>query len=107
MLIKSRGKNLKVVLALVFGGGIAFFLYYFQAMYAYLDLSSTTCSSRSKRYAYQIPAASFSALMTNYGFIFFLGLAGVGVSFYLLRKQKKPLYWLILVLGFVCAVLLC
>jgi len=32
MLIKSKGKNIKVVLALALGGGIAFFLYYFQAM---------------------------------------------------------------------------
>ena len=43
MLIKSRGKNLKVVLALICGGGIAFFLYYFQAMYAYLDDSHQVC----------------------------------------------------------------
>ena len=99
MLIKSRGKNLKVVLALVFGGGIAFFLYYFQAMFAYLDLVILYVFFAIKTYAYQIPAAGFSALMTNYGFIFFLGLAGVGTSFYLLRKQKKPLYWLILVLA--------
>jgi hypothetical protein len=99
MLIKSRGKNLKVVLALVFGGGIAFFLYYFQAMFAYLDLVILYVFFAIKTYAYQIPAAGFSALMTNYGFIFFLGLVGVGVSFYLLRKQKKPLYWLILVLA--------
>ncbi len=99
MLIKSRGKNLKVVLALVFGGGIAFFLYYFQAMFAYLDLVILYVFFAIKTYAYQIPAASLDALMTNYGFIFFLGLAGVGISFYLLRKQKKPLYWLILVLA--------
>ena len=32
MLIKSRGAYLKVVVALILGGGIAFFLYYFQAM---------------------------------------------------------------------------
>ena len=49
MLIKSRGKNLKVVLALVFGGGIAFFLYYFQAMIAYLDVVIRTFSLRLKR----------------------------------------------------------
>ena len=32
MLIKSKGAYLKVVVALILGGGIAFFLYYFQAM---------------------------------------------------------------------------
>ena len=30
MVIKSRGKHLKVVLALLLGGGVAFFLYYSQ-----------------------------------------------------------------------------
>ena len=38
MLIKSRGAYLKVIIALIFGGGIAFFLYYFQAMVGYLDI---------------------------------------------------------------------
>lgn len=99
MLIKSRGKNLKVVVALALGGGIAFFLYYFQAMFAYLDLVIEYVFFAIKTYAYQIPAVGFGSLMTNFGFIFFLGLAGVGVSFYLLRKQKKPLYWLILALS--------
>jgi hypothetical protein len=99
MLITSRGKNLKVVLALICGGGIAFFLYYFQAMYAYLDLVIEYVFFAIKSYVYQIPAVGFSGLMTNFGFILFLGLAGVGVSFYVLRKQHKPLYWLILVLA--------
>lgn len=99
MLIKSRGKNLKVVLALGLGGGIAFFLYYFQAMYAYLGDVIKYVFFENKSYVYQIPAVNFSGLMTNYGFIFFVGLAGVGVSFYVLWKQHKPLYWLILVLA--------
>ena len=99
MLIKSRGKNLKVVLALVFGGGIAFFFYYFQAMFAYIDIVIEYVFFAIKSYAYQIPAVSFNAFITNYGFILFLGLAGVGISCYLLLKQKKPLFWLILTLA--------
>jgi hypothetical protein len=99
MLIKSRGKNLKIVLALGLGGGIAFFLYYFQAMYAYLGDVIKYVFFEIKSYVYQIPVVNFSGLMTNYGFILFVGLAGVGVSFYVLRKQRKPLYWLILVLA--------
>ncbi len=99
MLIKSRGKNLKVVLALVLGGGIAFFLYYFQAMVGYLDVVIKYVFFELKTYAYQIPNVNFGAFMVNFGFIFFLALGGVAVSFYLLRKQKKPLYWLTLVLS--------
>jgi len=37
--------------------------------------------------------------MTNFGFVFFAALAGVGVSFYVLKKEKKLLYWLILALA--------
>ncbi len=99
MLIKSRGKNLKIVLALALGGGIAFFLYYFQAMAGYLDVVIKYVFFEIKTYAYQIPNVNFGAFMVNFGFVFFLGLGGVAVSFYLLRKQKKPLYWLILVLS--------
>jgi hypothetical protein len=99
MLIKSRGKNLKVVLALGLGGGIAFFLYYFQAMYAYLGYVIDYVFFEIKSYVYQIPAVNFSGLMTDYGFILFVGLAGVAVSGYVLWKQHKPLYWLILVLA--------
>lgn len=99
MLIKSKGKNLKVIIALICGGGIAFFLYYFQAMYPYLDLVIEYLFFAIKTYAYQIPAVSFKAFMTNYGFIFFAGLAGIAISFHLLRKQKKPLFWLILALA--------
>jgi len=99
MLIKSKGKNLKVIVALICGGGIAFFLYYFQAMYPYLDLVIEYLFFAIKAYAYQIPAVSFKAFMTNYGFIFFAGLAGVGISFYLLRKHKKALFWFILALA--------
>ncbi|NLB74974.1 MAG: hypothetical protein GX799_00710 [Crenarchaeota archaeon] len=99
MLIKSRGKDLKVVLALTLGGGIAFFLYYFQAMYAYLGDVIKYVFFEIKSYVYQIPVVSFSGLMMNYGFILFVGLAGVGVSFYVLWKHHKPLYWLILVLA--------
>jgi len=99
MLIKSRGKNLKVVLALICGGGIAFFLYYFQAMIGYLDLVIAYVFFEIKAYAYQIPAVSFNAFMINFGFIFFSGLAGIVISYRLLKSQKKPLLWLILMLS--------
>jgi hypothetical protein len=100
MLLKSKGKNLKVVMALVLGGGVAFFLYYFQAMIGYLDLVIEYVFFAIKAYAYQIPAVSFPAFMTNFGFIFFLALVGIGISFYQLRKQKKPLFLFTLLWSF-------
>lgn len=100
MLIKSRGAYLKVVLALTLGGGIAFFLYYFQAMAGYLDIVIEYVFFAIKAYAYQIPAVSFNAFMVNFGFIFFLALAGIVISYHTLKKQKKLIFCLILVLSF-------
>ncbi len=99
MLVKSKGKNLKVVIAIALGGGIAFFLYYFQAMIGYIDVVRDYVFFAIKAYAYQIPAVSFNAFMVNFGFIFFLAFGGIAVSYRLLRKQKKTLFWLILVLS--------
>jgi hypothetical protein len=100
MLVKSKGKNLKVVMALALGGGIAFFLYYFQAMIGYIDVVIRYVFFEIKAYAYQIPYTSFGAFMIDYGFIFFFAVAGIGISFYLLKKRRKPLYFLILILSF-------
>jgi asparagine N-glycosylation enzyme membrane subunit Stt3 len=100
MLIKSKGAYLKVVLALILGGGIAFFLYYFQAMIGYLDIVIEYVFFAIKAYAYQIPAVSFNAFMINFGFIFFLALSGVFVSYYVLKKQKKLILFVTLFLGF-------
>ncbi len=100
MLIKSKGANMKVVLALVLGGGIAFFLYYFQAMAGYIGLVIEYVFFAVKTYAYQEPSVSFKMFMINFGFIFFLALGGIVVSFYLLRKQKKPIFLITLLLSF-------
>jgi len=99
MLIKSRGKNLKVVLALILGGGIAFFLYYFQAMIGYLDIAIYYVFFAFKTYLYQVPSVELNAFMVNFGFIFLLAIAGIAISFHTLRKQKKPLYWLVLIVS--------
>jgi hypothetical protein len=100
MLIKGKGAYLKVVMALILGGGIAFFLYYFQAMIGYLDIVIEYVFFAVKTYAYQIPAASFSAFMNNFGFIFFFAFAGMFVSYFILKKQKKMIFYLTLMLSF-------
>ena len=100
MLIKSRGAHLKVVIALVLGGGIAFFLYYFQAMIGYLDIVIQYVFFAIKAYAYQIPAVSFNAFMINFGFIFFFAIGGIFVSYYVLKKQKNLIFFVTLMLSF-------
>lgn len=100
MLIKSKGAYLKVVVALILGGGIAFFLYYFQAVFRYLDLVLEYVFFAVKTYAYQIPSASFNAFLVNFGFIFFLSLVGIYVSYHVLKPKKKLIFFLTLMLAF-------
>ena len=100
MLIKSRGSYLKVIIALILGGGIAFFLYYFQAMIGYLDLVIKYVFFEIKTYAYQIPYTNFNSFMINFGFIFFFALAGLVISYRILKQNKKPIFYLILLLSF-------
>jgi len=99
MVIKSRGRSLKVVLALLVGAGIAF-LYYFQAMFLYIGLVVEYVFFAVKTYAYQIPSVSFNAFMINFGFILFLALGGIVISFFLLRKEKKGFFYAVLLISF-------
>lgn len=100
MLIKSKGAYLKVVMALILGGGIAFFLYYFQAMIGYLNVVIEYVFFVIKAYAYQIPAVSFNSFMINFGFIFFFAVSGILVSYYVLKTQKKLIFFVTLMLSF-------
>jgi len=100
MLIKSKGAYLKVVVALTLGGGIAFFLYYVQAMLPYLGLVIEYVFFAEKSYAAQIPAASFNSFVANFSFIFFFALAGIFISYYLLKREKKLIFYAILMLVF-------
>lgn len=100
MLIKFKGANLKVVIALVLGGGIAFFLYYFQAMIGYIGLVVEYVFFAVKTYAYEIPYVSFNAFMYDFGFIFFFALAGIVISYFLLKKVNRLFSYVILMLSF-------
>jgi hypothetical protein len=100
MLIKSRGKYLKVLLALFLGGGIAFSIYYLPAILPYLGILVDIIFFMQTSYAFQIPAASFNSFMVNFGFIFFFALSGIFIAYRLLKVKKKPIFYLILLLSF-------
>jgi hypothetical protein len=100
MLIKSRGTHLKALIAVILGGGVAFFLYYFQAMLPYLGVLIEHVFFTQKTMIYQIPATTLSAFMVNFGFVFIISLAGIFIAFFNLRAKKEPLFFLILFLSF-------
>jgi hypothetical protein len=94
MLIKSKGAHLKV------GGGIAFFLYYIQAMLPYLDVLIYYVFFGIETYAYQIPSASFDSFMINFGFVLLLATGGITIAYYQLKTSGKLILYLILALSF-------
>jgi hypothetical protein len=100
MLIKSRGTHLKALIAVILGGGIAFFLYYSQAMLPYLGVLVEHVFFMQKTMAYQIPGTTLSAFMLNFGFVFIISLAGIFLAFFNLRAKKKPLFFLIMFCSF-------
>jgi hypothetical protein len=106
MLIKSRGKHLWTLVALILGGGIAFFLYYFQAMMPYLGVLLEHVLFTQKTTLYQIPATTLNAFMVNFGFVLIAAIMGVFVAFFNLRARKQLLLYLILFLSFVVPLVL-
>jgi hypothetical protein len=101
MFMKFRGRQLKALIAVILGGGIAFFLYYFQAMWPYLDQIIAHVFFMQKTTLYQIPATTLSAFMVNFGFVFILAIVGIVISFFDLKARKQSLLYLILLVSFV------
>jgi hypothetical protein len=100
MLIKSRGKHLKALIAVILGGAIAFFLYYFQAMFPYLGVLVEHVFFMQKTTVYQIPGTTLSAFMVSFGFVFIISIVGIFIAFFNLRARKEPLFFLILFMSF-------
>jgi hypothetical protein len=106
MLIKSRGKYLRALMAVILGGGVAFFLYYFQAAMPYLGGAVEHLFFQQKTTLYQVPATTLNAFMVNFGFIFVTALCGIFVAFFSLKKEKKLTLFLILFLSFLVPLIL-
>lgn len=101
ILVKSRGKHLTGLIAVILGGGIAFFLYYIRAMLPYLGGVIEHLFFAQKTTLYQIPATTLNAFMINFGFIFIIAVCGIFVAYFNLRAQKKLLLFLVLFLSFI------
>ncbi len=106
MFIKSRGKYFKALIAVILGGGIAFFLYYSQAMFPYLGVLIEHVFFMQKTTLYQIPGTTLNAFMVNFGFVFVISIAGIFIAFQKLRAKKQPLFFLILFMSFLVPLVL-
>jgi hypothetical protein len=100
VLVKSKGHFSKALIAAVLGGVIAFLIYYVKPILPFLGDVISIVFFQLTAMLYQVPAVSFNAFMINFGFIFFLAFAGLGIAFFELRKRKALIFYLILVLAF-------
>ncbi|MCW4045812.1 MAG: hypothetical protein NWE94_09895 [Candidatus Bathyarchaeota archaeon] len=99
MFAKSRGHFSKAWLAAILGGALAFFIYYFQAIWANLDVLISHVFFGIKTYLYQVPSVSAHSFMINFGFILFFAALGVFLGYFRLKKEKKLGGYLILSLS--------
>ena len=99
MLIKFKGLYLKGFIAIMLGGAIAFFAFYFQAIMNYLDIAIYHVFFSVKSYVLEIPYTNFQSFLLYFGFIQFFAIGGIGISYYLLKQQKKMILFVTLMLS--------
>ena len=106
VLAKSKGYHRWALAAVLLGGGIAFLVYYLLPLLPYLGDLISIVFFQLQTMLYQIPAVSFSAFMTNFGFVLFLAFAGLAIAFFELRKKKALSFYLLLTVAFLVPLLL-
>ncbi len=89
MLIKSKGAYLKVVACVNLRRRNSVLPLLFPSYGSLPWRRHQYVFFAQKSYAYQIPLASFTSFMVNFGFIFFFALIGIFISYYLFRKYKR------------------
>jgi hypothetical protein len=99
MLIKFKGSYVKGFIAIILGGAIAFFAFYFPAIANYLDVAVHHIFFGNKAYVLQIPFTNFQSFLLYFGFMQFFAIGGIGISYYLLKRQKKSLLFITLMLS--------
>jgi hypothetical protein len=100
MLVKSKGRQSKALIATVLGGTIAFLIYYVKPILPFLGDIVSIVFFQLTAMLYQVPSVSFHAFMVDFGFVLFLAFAGLVVAFFELRKRKSLSFYLLLVLAF-------
>lgn len=98
-LIKFKGAYLIGVIAIFLGGAVAFFAYYFQPILEYLDVFIYHIFFGNKAYVVQIPFTNFQSFMLYFGFLQFLAIGGLIISYYWLKQQNKQILFVTLMLS--------
>jgi hypothetical protein len=99
MTIKFKGAYIKVFIATIIAAFAAFFTFYYPAIKNYLDIAIYHVFFGNKNYLEDIPYIGFQSFLLYFGFIQFLAIGGIGISYYLLKRQKKSILFITLVLS--------
>lgn len=99
LLIKSRGAFLMGFVAILLGGSIAFFAFYFPAIIGHLDIIIYHVFFGNQAYNVQIPYTSAESFFLYYGFIQFFAAGGIAVGYSMLKRKKQKVLFATLLLS--------
>ncbi|MDH5376079.1 MAG: hypothetical protein OEW95_09765, partial [Candidatus Bathyarchaeota archaeon] len=85
--IRSKRKFL-TFFAVVLGGGLAILAWYAEVILRYSSVLVSHLFFEMKEYVYSIPHVSLNSLIKVFGAILFLALAGIPLTFLLLKRRK-------------------
>jgi hypothetical protein len=85
--IRSKRKFL-TFLAVVLGGGLAILAWYADVILRYSSVLVSHLFFEMKEYVYSLPHVSLNSLIKVFGAILFLALAGIPLTFLLLKRRK-------------------
>jgi hypothetical protein len=97
--IRSKRKFL-TFLAVVLGGGLAISAWYAEVILRYSSVLVSHIFFEMKKYVYSIPIVSLNSFIKVFGATLFLGLAGIPLTFVLLRRRKASSSYPLLILWF-------
>ena len=104
--VRSRGRYSKAWIAAIFGGLLAFFLYYSGLIIPHLnDILVVHILTEVREMVYQIPSVTFQAFATNFGFVLVFSFVGIFLALKYRTRWKKNFY-LLLLLSFLVPLLL-
>jgi len=90
LLIGAIGSKRKLLtfFAVVLGGGLAILAWYAEVILRYSSVLISHLFFEMKEYVYSIPHVSLNSLIKVFGAILFLALAGIPLTFLLLKRRK-------------------
>ncbi len=89
-LVSTSGSKRKLLalLGVIVGGGLALLAWYAKMLIQYANIIIEHLFFMMKENVYNIPAVGFDALSKNLGASLFLALAGIPITFIILKKKK-------------------